>query len=257
MSRAFVVAGTDTGIGKTVFSAALAGALDGYYWKPVQAGLDGETDSEAVRRLSGLPRGRVLPEAYRLKLPASPHIAAAREGVAIEAARLSPPACPGPLVIEGAGGLLAPLSPSLLPIDLFASWGFPVILCARTALGTINHTLLSLEAMARRGIAVHGVAFIGDPSEEAERTIMELGKVCEINQCRTPSPQPSPPGRGGSAVPIAAACPLPGGEGQGEGRSARQSSRMRRLGRLPFVDPLNAATLAAAFRANFDFMASK
>jgi dethiobiotin synthetase len=208
MSRAFVVAGTDTGIGKTVFCAALAGALDGYYWKPVQAGLEGETDSDAVRRLSGLPRERVLPEAYRLSLPASPHIAAAREGVVIEAARLSPPAWAGTLVVEGAGGLFAPLSPSLLPIDLFAAWGFPVILCARTALGTINHTLLSLEALARRGMAVHGVAFIGEPSDEAERTIVEFSGV-------------------------------------------------RRLGRLPFIDPLNAATLAEAFRANFDFSASK
>ncbi len=208
MSRAFVVAGTDTGIGKTVFSAALTGALDGYYWKPVQAGLEDETDSDALRRLSGLPRERVLPEAYRLKLPASPHIAAAREGVVIERARLSPPACAGPLVIEGAGGLLAPLSLDLQQIDLFAAWGLPVILCARTVLGTINHTLLSLEAMARRGMAVSGVAFIGDPSEDAERTIVELG-------------------------------------------------RARRLGRMPFVDPLNAATLAAAFRANFDFTASQ
>lgn len=207
MSRAYVVAGTDTGIGKTVFSAALAGALGGYYWKPVQAGLEGETDSDAVRRLSGLPRERVLPEAYRLSLPASPHIAAAREGVAIEAARLSPPPCAGPLVIEGAGGLFAPLSPSLLPIDLFAAWGFPVILCARTALGTINHTLLSLEAMARRSMPVLGVAFIGDPSEEAERAIVEFGGA-------------------------------------------------PRLGRLPFVDPLNAATLAEAFGTRFDFTSS-
>ena len=85
MSSGFIVTGTDTGIGKTVFSAALAGALGGYYWKPVQAGLEGETDSDMVRRLSGLPPERILPEAYRLRLPASPHIAAAREGIAIEA----------------------------------------------------------------------------------------------------------------------------------------------------------------------------
>ena len=88
MSSGFIVTGTDTGIGKTVFSAALAGALGGYYWKPVQAGLEGETDSDVVRRLSGLPPERILPEAYRLKLPASPHIAAAREGIPIERARL-------------------------------------------------------------------------------------------------------------------------------------------------------------------------
>src|SRR5262249_40623669 len=101
----FVVTGTSTGVGKTVFSAALAGALGGSYWKPVQSGLEGETDSEAVRRLSGLPQERIIPEAYRLELPASPHIAAERQGIQIEASRLAIPKITGPLVIEGAGGL--------------------------------------------------------------------------------------------------------------------------------------------------------
>ncbi len=247
MSAGFIVTGTDTGIGKTVFSAALAGVIGGYYWKPVQAGLDGETDSDAVRRLSGLPRDRILPEAYRLKMPASPHIAAARAGLTIDPARLALPECDGPLVIEGAGGLLVPLSDTLLQIDQFAAWGLPAILCARTSLGTINHTLLSLEALARRGVAVQGVAFIGEPSEEAEGTIMEFGRVCAIG--RNPSPQPSPSGRGS---PVAASSPLPGGEGQGEGRFVGQQVRVRRLGRLPFINPLSARPLAAAFRDNFD-----
>jgi dethiobiotin synthetase len=199
----FIVTGTDTGIGKTVFCAALAGVLGAAYWKPVQSGLEGETDSETVRRLSNLAPERILPEAYRLKLPASPHIAAAREGVRIEASRLAIPPHSGPLVIEGAGGLMVPLSPDLLEIDVFASWGLPVILCARTSLGTINHTLLSLEAMARRSIPVHGVAFLGEAEEEAESAILAFGKA-------------------------------------------------RRLGRLPPLDPLNAATLAETFRANFN-----
>ena len=202
MSRGFIVTGTDTGIGKTVFSAALAGALSGYYWKPMQSGLEDETDSDAVRRLSGLPAGRVLPEAYRLNLPASPHISAARDGVAIDAKRLSPPACEGPLVIEGAGGLFVPFSLDLLQIDLFASWRLPVILCARTELGAINHTLLSLEAMRSRSMPVLGVAFIGPAAEETESAIVKFGGA-------------------------------------------------RRLGRLPFLDPLDAATLARAFRENF------
>ncbi len=178
----FAVTGTDTGVGKTVFCAALAGALGANYWKPVQSGLEGETDSETVRRLSGLSQDRIHPEAYRLKLPASPHISAAREGIRIEASRLTIPRRPGPLVIEGAGGLIVPLAPDLLQIDVFASWGLPVILCAPTSLGTINHTLLSLEAMARRAIAVHGVVFTGEPGEEVESTIIALGKTRRLGR---------------------------------------------------------------------------
>jgi dethiobiotin synthetase len=175
MTARFVVTGTDTGVGKTVFSAALAGAIDGVYWKPVQAGLDGPSDSELVRRLSGLPNERVLAEAYRLRLPASPHIAAAHEQIEIKAEALSPPHTARPLVIEGAGGLLVPLSRRLLQIDLFTAWGVPIILCARTALGTINHTLLSLEALRRRGARVLGVAFVGAEAPEVEHTIVEMG----------------------------------------------------------------------------------
>jgi dethiobiotin synthetase len=182
MSAGFTITGTDTGIGKTVFSAALVKALDGYYWKPIQAGLECETDSDAVRRLSKLPRERILPEAYRLRLPASPHIAAAREGVAIEARYLTLPVCAGPLVIEGAGGLLVPLSDELLQIDQFASWGLPVILCVRTELGTINHALLSLEALEKRQICIHGVAFIGDAAEEAESTIVAFSGVRRLGR---------------------------------------------------------------------------
>jgi dethiobiotin synthetase len=178
----FVVTGTDTGTGKTVFSAALAGALGASYWKPVQAGLEGETDSETVRRLSGLGADRILPEAYRLKLPASPHIAAAREGLVVEASKLAIPAQPGPLVIDGAGGLMVPLSPDLLQIDVFASWGLPAILCARTSLGTINHTLLSLEAMARRSIKLHGIVFTGDGDEEVEDAILGFSKARRLGR---------------------------------------------------------------------------
>ncbi len=106
----FVVTGTDTGIGKTVFSAALAAALDGFYWKPVQSGLDEETDSQVVCRLSRLPPGRILPEAYKLQTAASPHLAARLDNVEIVPESLTPPVTDAPLVIEGAGGLLVPLT---------------------------------------------------------------------------------------------------------------------------------------------------
>jgi dethiobiotin synthetase len=178
----FVVTGTDTGIGKTVFSAALAGALGGYYWKPIQAGIDPEGDSETVVRLSALPADRVLPEAYRLSTPASPHLAARTDGIEIGIDRLALPRVDGPLVVEGAGGVLVPISETLLMADLFAHWGKPVILCARTGLGTINHSLLSIEALRGRGVPIAGIAFVGDPHAENERIIPALGKVMNLGR---------------------------------------------------------------------------
>lgn len=182
MTRPIVVTGTDTGIGKTVFAAALAGALDGCYWKPVQSGLDEETDSDVVWRLSGLAADRILPEAYRLNMPASPHLAAAIDGVAIDPARLAPPSTARPLVIEGAGGLLVPLTRDVLTIDVFARWRAPVVLCARTTLGTINHSLLSIEAIRARAIPLIGVAFLGDENPNSERIIVELGRTRRLGR---------------------------------------------------------------------------
>ncbi|EQB02410.1 dethiobiotin synthetase [Sphingobium wenxiniae] len=177
-----VVTGTDTGIGKTVFAAALAGALGGYYWKPIQAGVDPEGDSETAARLSGLAPGRILPEAYRLTTPASPHLAARIDGVEISLDRLALPRVDGPLVVEGAGGVLVPVGETLLMADLFAHWGVPVILCARTGLGTINHSLLSIAALRARGVPIAGIAFIGDPHAENERIIPVLGKVASLGR---------------------------------------------------------------------------
>jgi dethiobiotin synthetase len=178
MKSAIVVAGTDTDVGKTVFAAALVAALDGYYWKPVQAGLDGETDAEIVRRLSGLPAERVLPEVYRLRTAASPHLAAERDGVEIDFEGLANAPVfvqDRAVVIEGAGGLLVPLTRSLLQIELFARWGAPVVLVASTRLGTINHSLLSVEALKRRRIPLLGIAFVGEESADSEHTITEMG----------------------------------------------------------------------------------
>lgn len=182
MSTRIVVAGTDTDIGKTVFSAALVQALDGYYWKPVQAGLAGETDSDAVARLSGLPRSRILPEAYRLNTPASPHFAAERDGIEIDVSRLRPQDHPMPLVIELAGGLDVPLTRRQLQIDLIAEWKIPVVLCTSTRLGTINHSLLSIEALKRRAIPILGIAFIGEENADSERTISSFGRVRRLGR---------------------------------------------------------------------------
>ena len=179
---AIVVTGTDTDIGKTVFAAALAGRLGATYWKPVQAGIDPCSDSETVATLAGLPANQILPEAYRLSTPCSPHQAAEIDGVVVDPARLALPQVEGPLVVEGAGGLMVPITADLLFIDLFERWNCPVVLIARTALGTINHSLLSIEALHRRQIPVLGVAFVGEAQPESETTISRLGKVARLGR---------------------------------------------------------------------------
>jgi len=201
--RTIVITGTDTDVGKTVFAAALAGALGATYWKPVQAGLEDGGDAATVARLGGVPPGRVLAEAYRLTTPCSPDRAAELDGTAIDPDRLVPPALDGPLVIEGAGGVLVPVTDDLLFADLFARWQAPVVLVARTTLGTISHSLLSIEALRARGVPILGIAFTGDPVEHSEATIARIGGV-------------------------------------------------RRLGRLPRLTPLDAASLSTAFAAHFD-----
>lgn len=178
----FVVTGTDTDVGKTVFAAALAGALRAHYWKPVQAGLDPQSDAESVAALSGLPASHILPEAYRLATPCSPHRAAEIDGVTIALDRLALPEVSGPLVVEGAGGVLVPLTADLLFADVFAHWGAPVVLVARTGLGTINHSLLSIEALRQRGVPIHGVAFIGAPEPDSEATIARIGQVRRLGR---------------------------------------------------------------------------
>ncbi|MFN5193050.1 MAG: dethiobiotin synthase [Cyanobacteriota bacterium] len=171
-----IIAGTDTDIGKTVVSALVTQGLTAHYWKPVQSGLEGPTDSERVRALIDLPPQRLLPEAYRLTAPVSPHWAAERDGVLIEPARLALPEA-HPLVVETAGGLLVPLRRDWLQIEQIAVWGLPVLLVARSGLGTLNHTLLSLEALRARSIPVLGLVLNGPPHADNPRTLEQFGGV--------------------------------------------------------------------------------
>jgi dethiobiotin synthetase len=201
-SRTIVVTGTDTDVGKTIFAAALVQALGAAYWKPIQAGRDPATDKELIAELAGVGPDRLLPEIYQLSLPRSPHFAAEEDGVTMAPERLQLPDCDRPLVVEGAGGALVPITRGLLFADLFARWGAPAVIVARTRLGTINHSLLTIEALRTRGVPMLGVAFVGDAEEDSEATIAELGQV-------------------------------------------------RRLGRLPWLERLEPASLAAAFADNF------
>lgn len=175
--QGFFVTGTDTNVGKTIVSAWLVGRLDAFYWKPVQAGNHPETDSQIVRRLTGVPAERILPEAYVLPEPIAPHEAARRAGTKIEMSRLVPPACQGPVVVEGAGGLLVPLNDDVYVIDLAAELHVPIVLVARSTLGTINHTLLSIEAIRRRGLPLAGVVVNGPETPHNRAAIERYGKV--------------------------------------------------------------------------------
>ncbi|AWJ94971.1 dethiobiotin synthase (plasmid) [Azospirillum baldaniorum] len=176
--RGVFVTGTDTGVGKTLVSACLARAWSAVYWKPLQTGLKDEGgDTPTVTSLAALPAERVHPPAYALAEPLSPHAAAELEGVAIDAGALTLPDTGRPLVVEGAGGLMVPVTEDVFIIDLIARFGLPVVLVARSTLGTINHTLLSLEALRARGLAVAGVVLNGPPNPGNRAAIERFGKV--------------------------------------------------------------------------------
>ena len=174
MTKGFIITGTDTGIGKTSVAAMLTLGLDADYWKPVQSGTEDGTDKATVQTLTELPAERFLPEAYVLTQPLSPHRAAELDGVTIDIADLSLPDSDRLLIVEGAGGLMVPMTRQLKQIDLFNTWDLPIILCARTGLGTINHTLLSIEALRWREMDLHGLVFIGDDNPDTIRTIAEM-----------------------------------------------------------------------------------
>jgi dethiobiotin synthase len=175
--RGIFVTGTGTEVGKTVASAWLMRRLDADYWKPVQSGLEGETDTEVVRRLTGFPPDRFHASAYETKAPLSPHESARREGRRIELKAFTLPSAVRPVVAEGAGGVLVPLNEHALMIDLMAQLGLPVVVVALSGLGTINHTLLTLEALHARALEVAGVVMNGPLNQANRRAIEDYGRV--------------------------------------------------------------------------------
>ena len=178
------VTGTDTEVGKTLVAAMLVAGLDGYYWKPVQSGTDEGTDSAWIQAKTGLPSKRFLPEAYRLRGFLSPHAAAALENVEIHLSGIRKPALAATeyLVMEGAGGLMVPLGNRWLMVDLIKQLAAPVLLVARSGLGTINHTLLSLEKLKASGIDVFGVVMNGPRNDDNRKAIEHFGKVRVLAQ---------------------------------------------------------------------------
>lgn len=172
------VTGTDTNVGKTVISAWLVRGWAADYWKPVQTGAAADRDADAVRALAGMAAPqRVHPSTWELEAPLSPHIAADLEGRQIALADFALPATTRPLVVEGAGGILVPLNGRDLMVDLAVALRLPVLIVARSGLGTINHTLLTVEALRRRDAAVAGVVMAGPPDADNRRSIERFAEV--------------------------------------------------------------------------------
>lgn len=195
--RGVFVTGTDTDVGKTVLCAALMAASADTprpvrYWKPVQTGAGLDDDTETVLRLAQLAPERVLDEGVRLRLPASPHYAALDEGTRIELApleRLARAHGDGARwVVEGAGGLLVPLSEQHLLPDLVTALGLPLVVAASTRLGTINHTLSTLHVAASLGLEVLGVVWIGDRDPSAETALAAHSRVPVLGRLPTLDP---------------------------------------------------------------------
>ena len=169
-----IVAGIDTEVGKTVVSAILTEALGGAYWKPVQCGLPG--DLAWVQNHLSSP-SRCYLSAFSLGAPCSPHLAAKKEGVRIEASRLIPPVTSLPLVIEGTGGILSPLNEIETWVDAAVHWNARWILVHRHYLGSLNHFALTIESMRCRKLSLFGVIFNGEGDLETEKMLLKKAKT--------------------------------------------------------------------------------
>lgn len=184
MRHHFFITGTDTGVGKTTLSALLCAALDAVYWKPIQTGTLEGSDRATVMRLAGIGTDRTIDEVYKFVPPVSPDLAARWAGVEIDLAKINLPnhLANDWLVVEGAGGVLVPINQKQFILDMMVKLKLPVILAARSTLGTINHTLLTLAALHAAELPVHGVVLIGDQNRENRETVERFGHVRVIGE---------------------------------------------------------------------------
>jgi len=179
---AFFITATDTDVGKTFVSAILAVGLQAHYWKPIQCGAEPCTDTEWIQNNTHLTSDHFFPEAYLFKEPASPHLAAGLENIEINIETIKMPDKKQwqYLIVEGAGGLMVPINNSLFVIDLIKHLNLPTLIVARSTLGTINHTVLTIEKLREKGIAIMGVVMNGPKNPNNRLAIETYGKVCVL-----------------------------------------------------------------------------
>ena len=170
----FVICGTDTNIGKTIISSLFVRGLSSFYWKPIQSGIEEETDSETVLRISKIKKEKILRESYIFKTPVSPHWAAEIDKEKVNKTKLELPLIDDHLIIETAGGLMVPITRDFLQIDQIKDWKLPIILVCRSSLGTLNHTLLSIEALRKRNINIIGLVINGEKHLDNPKTLAQF-----------------------------------------------------------------------------------
>ena len=170
----FVICGTDTDIGKTLISSLFVRGLNSFYWKPIQSGIESETDSQAVERLTKVNKEKIINEAYVFTEPVSPHWAAEIDQKIVNFELLNLPNVDDSLIVETAGGLMVPITRNYLQIDQIRKWGLPVILVCKSELGTLNHTLLSIEALEKRNINILGLVINGEKHLDNPNTLTEF-----------------------------------------------------------------------------------
>jgi len=175
------ITGIGTDVGKTIASAIIVEALEADYWKPIQAGDLENSDSHKIKRYLSNPKTAIHENSYALYTPASPHYAAQLDGITIDLKEIKEPVNNNHLVIEGAGGVFVPLNDTDCVIDLIQP-DYKVVVVSRHYLGSINHTLLTMEALQNRNLTVGGIIFSGDENKASEEIILNKTGVQMIGR---------------------------------------------------------------------------
>ena len=173
----FIICGTDTDIGKTLISSFFVKGLNSFYWKPIQSGIELQTDSQTVEKLAQVSKEKIIKEAYVFTKPLSPHWAAEIDQKIINFNKLRLPKVQDSLIVETAGGLMVPITRNFLQIDQIKQWNLPVILVCKSSLGTLNHTLLSIEALQRRNIEILGLVVNGEKHMDNPKTLVDFSGI--------------------------------------------------------------------------------
>lgn len=180
MSESYFITGIGTGIGKTIVSAIITEKLEADYWKPIQSGDLAQSDSLIIESLIANHKSKIHPEQYRLNHPLSPHLSAKLDGITIDLTKFKLPETNNRLIIEGAGGLMVPLNDQHLIVDLIKKLGHQVILVSQSYLGSINHTLLTINTLQQYQIPIKGIIFNGEPNIESEKYILSYGNLLNL-----------------------------------------------------------------------------